>query len=82
MAKANLNNRNKRMRELAKKDKRAAKDEKRAQKKADARVARGATDGTAVPSTFAGAPAANPAAAPDVRSLAAAAFIRRMNKTP
>ncbi len=41
MARANFNNQKKRVREIAKKDKRAAKDEKRARKKADARAARG-----------------------------------------
>ena len=76
MTKANLNSRNKRMRELAKKDKRAAKDEKRARKKADARTAAG---GIIAPATSATTPAKPPARA-DVRSLAAAAFIRRMNK--
>jgi hypothetical protein len=50
MARANFNNQTKRARELAKKDKRAAKDGKRAQKKADARAARGGAVGTA-PST-------------------------------
>jgi hypothetical protein len=74
MAKANMNTRSKRMRELARKDKRAVKDEKRAQKKADARTARAGVDGTPAP-----APAAP--AASNMRSLAAAAFIRRMNKT-
>ena len=68
MAKANMNTRSKRMRELARKDKRAVKDEKRAQKKADARAARGVAD--------------PPPPVSNVRSLAAAAFIRRMNKTP
>jgi hypothetical protein len=47
MAKGNFNNQTKRARELAKKDKRAAKDEKRAQKKTDARTARAAALGTA-----------------------------------
>ena len=50
MGGAHFNNQTKRMRELAKKDKRAVKDEKRAQKKADARAARAAPGGTA-PST-------------------------------
>jgi len=76
MAKANLNTRSKRMRELARKDKRAVKDEKRAQKKADTRAARDGTGGTAGLSTAAAAPP------PSALSLAAAAFIRRMNKTP
>jgi hypothetical protein len=79
MSKANLNTRSKRTRELARKDKRAAKDEKRAQKKADARAARAAVDGTPPPPRSA---APNVAAVTNVRSLAAAAFIRRMNKTP
>ena len=47
MARPNFNNQTKRSRELAKKDKRAVKDEKRAQKKADARAARAAVAGTA-----------------------------------
>ena len=50
MARVNFNSQTKRLRELAKKDKRAAKDEKRAQKKADARTARVAPVGPA-PST-------------------------------
>jgi hypothetical protein len=75
MAKANLNTQAKRKRELAKKDKRAAKDEKRALRKAEARVARAAADGTAPPPATA-------AMRMNVSSLAAAAFIRRMNKTP
>lgn len=50
MARSNLNTQAKRKRELAKKDKRAAKDEKRLQKKAEARVARANVDGTAQPS--------------------------------
>ncbi|HEX5048427.1 MAG TPA: hypothetical protein VFX89_15020 [Gammaproteobacteria bacterium] len=79
MSKVNLNTRSKRTRELARKDKRAAKDEKRAQKKADARAARAVADGKAAPSSPA---AANPVAPSNLRSLAAAAFIRRMNKTP
>jgi hypothetical protein len=82
MARANFNNQKKRVREIAKKDKRAAKDEKRARKKADARVARGSTDSPAAPVSLARAPATNPAAASNPKSLAAAAFIRWMNKTP
>jgi hypothetical protein len=77
MAKTNLNTQAKRKRELAKKDKRAAKDEKRAIRKAEARTARSAEGGTAPP-----AQAAQPAAKSNLSSLAAAAFIRRMNKTP
>ena len=65
MPKANLNQQSKRQRTLAKQDKRAAKDTKRAQRKADDRDARG----TATP-----APPLSPTA------LAAAAFIRRMKK--
>lgn len=75
MPKGNLNNQTKRTRELAKKDKRAAKDAKRAVRKAEARVARGVVDGTP-------APVATPVAKASVTSLAAAAFIRRMHKTP
>jgi hypothetical protein len=56
--------------------------EKRARKKADARTARGPTDGPAAPVSLARAPATNPAAATNPKSLAAAAFIRWMNKTP
>ena len=74
MAKANLNSVTKRTRDLAKKDKRAAKDEKRSVRKAEARVARATKDGTPLP-------AAAPAKA-SVSSLMAAAFIRRMHKTP
>lgn len=103
MARANLNNQNKRKRELAKKDKRAVKDEKRAAKKAEARVDRAVADGTPLPTAAAktvpgavakwAAPkpapsaavakwAAQRPAASNVRSLAAASFVRRMNKTP
>jgi hypothetical protein len=64
MAKSNLNQVGKRQRALAKLDKRAAKDEKRAQKKAEARAERG------VPTP------AKPA--PSATSVAAAAFIRSM----
>ena len=60
MARGTFNSQTKRLRELAKKDKRAAKDEKRAHKKADARAARVAAVGTA-PSTPVDAPAAKPA---------------------
>jgi hypothetical protein len=74
VARSNFNNPTKRLRELAKMDKRAAKDEKRAKNKTAARAARGAANETAP-----AAPAPKPA---NVRSLAAAAFIRRMNKTP
>ena len=79
---ATSNSQTKRSRELAKKDKRAVKDEKRAQKKADARAARASAVGKPAPASLARAPAANPAAAPNSRALAAAAFVRRMNKTP
>jgi len=82
MARGNFNNQTKRKRELAKKDKRAAKDEKRAQKKAAARAARGDTNGVVAPTSAVSTPMANPIAASNVRSLAASAFIRRMNKTP
>jgi hypothetical protein len=70
MARSNLNTQAKRKRELAKKDKRAAKDEKRAQKKAEARVARGTVDG-----------AAQPPAQPSAASLSAAAVLRRLQRT-
>ena len=56
MARGNFNSQTKRLRELAKKDKRAAKDEKRAQKKADARAAR-ATAGTMRPTAASAPPA-------------------------
>jgi hypothetical protein len=82
MARGNFNNQTKRKRELAKKDKRAAKDEKGAQKKAAARVARGGADGAAAPSIAVRTSVTTPVAVSSWRSLAATAFIRRMNKTP
>jgi hypothetical protein len=82
MARANLNNQKKRSRELAKKDDRAAKDQTRARKKSDSRVARASAVGKPAPASLGRAPAANPAAASNSRALAAAAFVRRMNKTP
>jgi hypothetical protein len=81
MAKSNLNTQAKRKRELARKDKRAAKDEKRAARKAEARVARSADEGAA-PSAVPVKPIAPQPAAKPSMSLHAAAFIRRMNKTP
>jgi hypothetical protein len=63
MAKGNFNSRTKRLRELAKKDKRAAKDEKRAQKKADARAARTMGVGAMRP-TPPGTPGADDAISP------------------
>jgi hypothetical protein len=74
MAKSNLNTQAKRKRELAKKDKRAAKDEKRAQKKAAARTGRTDDDGAPLPVA--------PVAPPSALAIAAAAFIRKLNKTP
>jgi hypothetical protein len=73
MPKSNLNKQAKRKRELARQDKRAAKDEKRAQRKADARATQGGGEAGAktpvVPTPTAGAPNAS----------AAAAFVRRLN---
>jgi hypothetical protein len=68
MPKSNLNKQSKRQRELAKHDKRSAKDEKRAQRKADARVERAVATGVPPP----------PVAPPSPTSIAAAAFIRSM----
>jgi hypothetical protein len=82
MARGNFNTQTKRRRELAKKDKRTAKDEKRGRKKVEARATRTAPDGTAPAPRTAGTPAVTPASVSSLRSLAAAAFIRRMNKTP
>ena len=77
MAKANLRSQAKRKRELAKQDKLAAKDQKRAGRKADARTARG--DGGAPAETPApGAKLGQLTGAQSVKSLAAAAFIRRL----
>jgi hypothetical protein len=71
MARGNFNSQSKRARELAKKDKRAAKDQKREQKKADARATRAAAVGK-LPSTPPGATATELAGASNVRSPAAA----------
>ncbi len=68
MPKSNLNKQSKRQRELAKHDKRSAKDEKRAQRKQDARVERAVATGVPPP----------PVAPPSATSIAAAAFIRSM----
>ncbi len=89
---ANFNNQAKRKRELAKQDKRAAKDQNRAQRKAAARGASApAAVSHAVPSvskSSASKPSISKAAAewmkpvskkPAVRTVAAAAFIRRLN---
>ena len=78
MAKSNLNKQAKRKRELARLDKRAAKDEKRAQRKADARTAREPADAPA-PAKTAGATNIASAGAPKAPSVAAAAFVRRLN---
>jgi hypothetical protein len=92
---ANFNNQAKRKRELAKQDKRAAKDRKRAQRKAAARgVAAPATVSPMTPSHSKPAPSLSKAAAewmkpvskaPAVKgrptTVAAATFIRRMNIT-
>jgi hypothetical protein len=84
-----MNTHKKRTRELAKQDKRAAKDQKRAQRKAEARGVRAATDSTAPPTPAKPALpdavakwAAQPPPKTNARSPAAAAFVRRMNKTP
>ena len=82
MAKSNLNNQAKRKRELAKKDKRAAKDQKRAMRKAEARATRAGVAGESPPASSVKLAVAQPAAATNVKFLAAARFVRRMNKTP
>jgi hypothetical protein len=82
MARSNLNNQAKRKRELAKKDKRAAKDQKRAMRKAEARAARAGVVGMSAPASSAAVAVAQSAATSNVKSLAAARFVRRMNKTP
>ena len=82
MPKGNFNNQTKRNRELKKKDKRAAKDEKRAQKKAEARAARGAVGGHAPPPSATKTLAAKPSAPTSVRAPASSAVMRWMNKTP
>jgi hypothetical protein len=84
---ANFNNQAKRKRELAKQDKRAAKDQNRAQRKAAARgVSAPAAVSYAAP--IVSKPSISKAAAewmkpvskkPAVRTVAAAAFIRRLN---
>jgi hypothetical protein len=81
MAKGNFNNQTKRKRELKKKDKRAAKDEKRAQRKAVAREARAAAAGDAIPSISANASVVRPLATSNVSSPSSAVS-RWMNKTP
>ncbi len=72
---ANFNNQAKRKRELAKQDKRAAKDRKRAQRKAEAR-------GTTAP--VAASPAASTYTRPAAPSLskAAADWMKPVNKAP
>ena len=86
MAKSNLNTQAKRKRELAKKDKRAAKDEKRALRKAEARAARDAAAGVSptgpTPSAQPQSVAAPQPALTRPSSIAAAAFIRRMKVQP
>lgn len=82
MAKSNLNNQTKRKRELAKKDKRALKDEKRAVLKAEARAKRAVVEGTSPSASSVKVAVAQPAAKSNVTSLTAAAFIRKMNKMP
>jgi hypothetical protein len=73
VAKSNLNTQAKRKRQLAKMDKRAAKDEKRAAKKAQARLERGAVEGTPLP--------AGPPAPQSELERAAAAFMQGVKKT-
>jgi hypothetical protein len=82
MVTSNFNSQTKRVRELAKKDKRSAKDDKRAPKKAETHAPRAASGSTTAASKPARAPVATATPASNVRSLAASAFIRRMNKTP
>ena len=82
MAKPNLNKQAKRKRELAKKDKRAAKDQKRAVRKAQGRDTGAVAVSTSPPVSSPKTGVAQPAATSNVKSLAAAAFLRRMNKTP
>ena len=79
MAKGNFNNQTKRNRELAKKDKRAQKDQKRALKKAEARAARTGTGGVA-PAISPSVRAATPAAPSNVRPVASSAVLRWMNQ--
>ncbi len=80
MASPNLNNQSKRKRVLAKKGKRAAKDEKRAMRKADARARRAAAEGTAPRDTVANAAPTRLGVKSSVSFMTAAEFIRRMNK--
>jgi len=75
MVTSNFNSQTKRVRELAKKD-------KRAHKKAETRATRAASGSATAASRPARAPVATATPASNVRSLAASAFIRRMNKTP
>jgi hypothetical protein len=79
MVTSNFNSQTKRVRELAKKDKSSAKDDKRVHKKAETRAASGSATAASRPAR---APVATATPASNVRSLAASAFIRRMNKTP
>ena len=72
---ANFNNQAKRKRELAKQDKRAAKDRKRAQRKAEAR-------GAAAPETASPATSTNIKPAGLSLSQAAAEWAKPVSKTP
>jgi hypothetical protein len=72
---ANFNNQAKRKRELAKQDKRAAKDRKRAQRKAEARGAAAPAAASSTTSTYA-------PPAPPTLSKAAAEWMKRVDKTP
>ncbi len=72
---ANFNNQAKRKRELAKQDKRAAKDRKRAQRKAEARGRD--RSGAASPTT-----STYTTPAPPTLSKAAAEWMKPVNKTP
>lgn len=81
MAKSNLNNQTKRKRELAKKDKRELKDQKRAVLKAEARAKRSLLEDTSPSASSVNVAVAQPAAKSNVTSLTAAAFVRKMNKT-
>ena len=72
---ANFNNQAKRKRELAKQDKRAAKDRKRAQRKAEARGATAPPVASPTASTY-----AKPS--PPTLSKAAAEWMKHVNKTP
>jgi hypothetical protein len=72
---ANFNNQAKRKRELAKQDKRATKDRKRAQRKAEARGATAPPAASPTTSTY-----TQPA--PPALSKAAAEWMKPVNKTP